>query len=319
MREIAGARFNLLLFKIYSMTKPSCFISYSWETDDHKDWVRGLASELQRNGVVTLLDQWDAHPGIDLPSYMETSIRDSDFVLLICTPIFAQKANSGKGGVGYEKSIVTGEIFANTPSPTKFVPLLRRGTQSESLPSYLKARVYIDFRDENAFDSSLEDLLRHIFQSRKYQRPPLGTKPNFSLAKSDPPPPIVKQQNNSFPLAAFEHVYRFAQSPEGMGMSKFAAEQFATRWISRFHDKNFEQFTKVYQFARSQDGMGKSKFAAEEFAIHWMERFYNTDFEELKRAYMFALSPEGMGKSKFAAENFVIEALLDKQKSTGTP
>lgn len=107
------------------LNKPACFISYSWDSQEHKDWVRSLAIELQSNGVITRLDQWDTHPGMDLAKYMETCIRESDFVLLVCTPNFAQKANAGKGGVGYEKTIVTGEIFQEVASEKKFVPLLR--------------------------------------------------------------------------------------------------------------------------------------------------------------------------------------------------
>jgi hypothetical protein len=93
------------------MATAKCFISYSWDPDPHKDWVRGLAEQLEKNGVETLLDQWDVRLGADLPLYMETSVREADFALLVCTPAFAQKANAGRGGVGYEKSIVTGEIF----------------------------------------------------------------------------------------------------------------------------------------------------------------------------------------------------------------
>ena len=128
------------------MAAPRCFISYSWDNDEHKDWVRCLATELQRNGVETRLDQWDTHPGMDVTNYMETCIRESDFVLLVCTPIFAQKANVGLGGVGYEKGIVTGEIFADAHSTKKFVPVLRKGNPRDYLPSYLKSRMYIDFK-----------------------------------------------------------------------------------------------------------------------------------------------------------------------------
>jgi DNA-binding beta-propeller fold protein YncE len=164
------------------MASPKCFISYSWDSDDHnhKNWVRQLATELQRKGVLTHLDQWDVHPGTDLTKYMETCIRESDFVLLICTPIFAQKANAGIGGVGYEKSIVTGEIFQEAASPKKFVPILRKGDKAESLPSYLKPMAYIDFRNDDKFDLNLDELLRHLHQSPKYKPPSLGQKPNFS-------------------------------------------------------------------------------------------------------------------------------------------
>jgi hypothetical protein len=33
------------------MTNPECFISYSWDSEAHKDWVRSLATELMSNGV----------------------------------------------------------------------------------------------------------------------------------------------------------------------------------------------------------------------------------------------------------------------------
>ncbi|MBI3004439.1 MAG: toll/interleukin-1 receptor domain-containing protein [Ignavibacteriales bacterium] len=145
-----------------SSLTPSCFISYSWDDNAHKDWVRRLATDLQSNSVVARLDQWDTHPGSDLTSYMETAIRSSEYVVLVCTPLFAKKANVGQGGVGYEKTIVTGEIFQGIASPKKFVPILRRGGPKESLPSYLKSKYFIDFRIDQGYPQSLEDILRHI-------------------------------------------------------------------------------------------------------------------------------------------------------------
>jgi hypothetical protein len=161
------------------MPHPKSFISYSWESDVHRNWVRNLAESLQTNGVEVLLDQWDVHPGADLPNYMETSIREVDFVLLICTPVFAAKANAGEGGVGYEKTIVTGELFQQVASLTKFVPILRSGTPRDALPSYLKSKVYVDFRKEDRFSHSLEDLLRHLHAVPAFVRPQLGAKPRL--------------------------------------------------------------------------------------------------------------------------------------------
>lgn len=89
------------------MPDPKCFISYSWDSPSHKDWVRLLSEKLHQNGVYTYLDQWDVSLGAQLPKFMEKSIRESDFVLLVCTSKFAAKADAGQGGVGYEKNIVT--------------------------------------------------------------------------------------------------------------------------------------------------------------------------------------------------------------------
>ena len=157
---------------------PSCFISYSWDSDAHKDWVRNLATALKKNGIETRLDQWNVRLGTDLPLYMETSIRESDYVLLICTPKFAEKADAGKGGVGYEKTIVTGEIFQGVER-CKFIPLLRYGSPRKALPAYLKSKAFADFRDDNTFQKSLKEVLHHIFNEPEFSEPELGKKPSL--------------------------------------------------------------------------------------------------------------------------------------------
>lgn len=160
---------------------PKCFISYSWDSSDHQVWVRDLASKLQGHGIETQLDQWDLKPGQDMMEFMEFSIQTSDFVLMACTPNFAMKANSRKGGVGYENSIITGEIFYSIGEKTKFIPLLIEGTPQESLPTFLKSKMYIDFRKDKLYDVQFEELVRHIFNAPKFPKPALGEKPDFTI------------------------------------------------------------------------------------------------------------------------------------------
>jgi formylglycine-generating enzyme required for sulfatase activity len=169
------------------MNPPRCFISYSWDSDQHKEWVRKLATRLRESGVDAILDQFECAPGTDLTKFMETSVRESNFVLLVCTPTFSEKANAGIGGVGYEKAIVTGEIFAGEAQETKFVPILREGETKESLPSYLKSRLFIDFRLDDNFESKLEELLRHFHSEPLYPPPPIGLRPDWGRATDSPP------------------------------------------------------------------------------------------------------------------------------------
>ncbi|MCX6653731.1 MAG: ABC transporter substrate-binding protein [Candidatus Bathyarchaeota archaeon] len=115
---------------------------------------------------------------------METCIRECNFILLICTPKFSEKANRGEGGVGYEKIIVTGEIFQGIRSPNKIVPIIRIGEPAISIPSYLKSRLYIDLRDDSNYNFKLEELLRHIFEEPKYVRPVVGLKPSFGQTRT---------------------------------------------------------------------------------------------------------------------------------------
>ena len=131
-----------------------------------------------------LLDQWDVFPGSDLGAYVESSVRQSDFVVLVCTPEFCRKANAGEGGVGYEKTIVTGQILSGAGNPNRFVPVLRAGDQRSSLPTYLQSRVYIDFKDDDRFADALSELLRFFHSAPRHSRPPLGPVPAFAAVGS---------------------------------------------------------------------------------------------------------------------------------------
>jgi hypothetical protein len=126
--------------------------------------------------VNVILDKWDLRLGSDVAHFMESSVRDSERVVIVCTPKYAEKANSGKGGAGYEKMIVTGEMYRNQFS-TKFIPLLRSGSEDTGLPTYLTSKNYIDFRDGSEFEAKLEELLRDLLNVPKNPRPPIGQSP----------------------------------------------------------------------------------------------------------------------------------------------
>ena len=66
---------------------PKVFISYSWDTengdDEHKKWVRDLATKLRSHGVDVILDQFDLRLGDDLPFFMEQGLTISHLVICI--------------------------------------------------------------------------------------------------------------------------------------------------------------------------------------------------------------------------------------------
>jgi hypothetical protein len=51
----------------------SAFISYSWDDDAHREWVRALAARLRADGVDVSIDRWVAVPGDQLTVFMEGS------------------------------------------------------------------------------------------------------------------------------------------------------------------------------------------------------------------------------------------------------
>lgn len=158
------------------MTTPRVFISYSHDSQAHKDWVEELAIRLRRNGVDTTLDQWDAGPGDDLTLFMEQAVAEADRVLAVCTPKYVAKADAGKGGVGYERMIVTAELVRNIGT-NKFIPIIRNASPDARTPRFLGTRVFVDFSDGQDFERAFEQLLMEMHKVPSKRKPPLGQNP----------------------------------------------------------------------------------------------------------------------------------------------
>lgn len=161
---------------------PIVFISYSWDNQEHEDWVIKLATKLCDNGVNAILDKWDLGPlGKPLPHFMQESISKSQRVICIMTPNYKKKTDNLAGGVGYEYSIITSEILTDGANTSKFIPLFRAGTDADAIPIALKGRKYVDMREDALFEEKFfQELLRDIHDEPKFKKPPIGKKPLFN-------------------------------------------------------------------------------------------------------------------------------------------
>jgi hypothetical protein len=160
---------------------PTVFVSYSWDSQEHETWILELATKLRENGVNAILDKWDLGSlGKPLPNFMENAIANSQRVICVMTPNYKKKTDNLSGGVGYEYSIMTAEIFTEDINTTKFIPLFRSGTDADAIPTILKGRKYVDMRDDTLFDDKfLHELLRDIHNEPKFKKPGMGNKPTF--------------------------------------------------------------------------------------------------------------------------------------------
>ncbi len=161
---------------------PRVFISYSWDGNAHRDWVIHLATRLRQDGINVVLDYWDLLPGGDRTTFMERSILNSEFVLIVCTPGYAVKANERSGGAGYEAMVITTQI-AKRIDQTKFIPVLRLGNFDDSaVPIWLQTKIGIDLRGDHYSEQNYEDLVRTLHREN-IKAPPVGPRPVFSDKK----------------------------------------------------------------------------------------------------------------------------------------
>lgn len=154
---------------------PQVFISYSWDSVEHRAWVAQLAMTLRQNGIEVALDQWHVRPGEDLPHFMMRSVRESDRVLMICTEIYVQKAQHRQGGVGYEQMLVTGQMMREVGT-AKFIPIIRQSGHPRQLPDELAGRMYVDLSDGPEQQINLQQLVREL-HDKAVSLPPLGQRP----------------------------------------------------------------------------------------------------------------------------------------------
>lgn len=171
-----------------STIAPRVFFSYSHDSEIHKDWVLTLATRLVANGVNVMLDQWDLTLGSDLSRFMEVGLTSADRVVAICTEPYVEKANAGRGGVGYEKLILTAQLMQSVTSD-RIIPAIRTNSLATPVPTFLSSRVYVDFKDDLSYEAKYAELLRDIHGQKVKPKPPLGANP-FTVVPV-PTPPLV--------------------------------------------------------------------------------------------------------------------------------
>lgn len=158
---------------------PKVFISYSWDNEAHKKWVAQFATELRQSGVDAFIDDWYLRPGDPITEFMEKSISTSDFVLIVCTEKYKEKSDSRSGGVGYEESIISSDLFQNT-NHRKYIPIIAKNSNGKNIPRALHSKVYIDLSSEEHYLQSFQKLLLALF-GKMPELPPIGNPPTHLL------------------------------------------------------------------------------------------------------------------------------------------
>jgi hypothetical protein len=171
---------------------PSAFVVYSWDSDEHKEWVAGLVNALRHKGADATIDVFQTQKGtINLYVMMVENIRSKDYVIVVLTPEYAKKADALRGGVGYETSLLLSLIQENLQ---KIIPIVRCNEDpSKAIPFYLKGVQYIDFSPRHNFEEKFQELLHRIFKVDLLEQAPLGKIPDLKPRKIATPDRAVTE------------------------------------------------------------------------------------------------------------------------------
>ncbi len=166
---------------------PRIFVSYSHDSIEHKNNVRQLADVLiAEYGIEVFADCYEEdNPTGGLLSNFMQMIRETDRVICVLSPTYKLKADEGRGGVGYESSIITDDLYKNIGSD-RIIPITINPIHSleECCPVFLtsmrKAILRIGYDSVSLF---FEEIARVIHKVPEKPKPTLGS--NKLLAEAN--------------------------------------------------------------------------------------------------------------------------------------
>src|SRR6185295_5395206 len=116
------------------------FISYSHDSEEHRERVRQLADRLRNDGVDAWFDQYSPPPVMGWPRWVMAELNQARFVVIVCSSGYRERFSSGPGrggsGVGWEALLICQEIY-DTGVNERFIPVFF-DTDGRSVPKVLR-------------------------------------------------------------------------------------------------------------------------------------------------------------------------------------
>ena len=165
------------------MNSKTAFISYSHDSNEHRERVLALSERLREDGITTFLDQYvNGSPAEGWPRWMLNHLDEADSVLVVCTETyyrrFRGREEPGKGkGADWEGALITQEIYDGRSTTLKFVPVLFALEDEPFIPEPLRKDTHYVVSSEAAYANLYDFLLGqsgvepHPWAFREYRAP----------------------------------------------------------------------------------------------------------------------------------------------------
>ncbi|MGH0545592.1 toll/interleukin-1 receptor domain-containing protein [Bacillus cereus] len=151
------------------------FVSYSWDSEEHKQWVLELVRKLRSEGYDANFDRGITSTStVNLNQMMVEHMRDDDYIIIVLTEKYTVKADGFAGGVGFETLLSLPIIQQNLD---KLIILTRQpAVLQKVIPFHLQGINYIDFSNLAEFDDKFEELIYRLQKVPMFDLGPIGEK-----------------------------------------------------------------------------------------------------------------------------------------------
>ncbi len=142
------------------------FISYSHDSDEHRERVLALSERLRRDGIQTILDRYveKGSPPEGWPRWMLNGLDKATHVLCVCTETYyrrfrGQEFPSKGKGVDWEGAFLTQALYDSRSVSNKFIPVLFDRVNEQHIPEPLRAQTHYVLDSEISYQALYDAML----------------------------------------------------------------------------------------------------------------------------------------------------------------
>ncbi len=277
-------------------TGPHVFISYSHDSQAHRDRVLALSERLRQDGIETLLDRYvNGTPAQGWPRWMLDGLDQASRVLLICTPTYYRRFRGheapGKGkGVDWEGAVITQEIYEARSATTRFVPVLFDADDESQVPEPVRGQSRYSLTDEAAYQALYDALLDQAgVEPGPVGEPKRRPRPSAAPLSFTPEPQAAKIDLTHLPSGA-EHF--LGRAPELLALNAAWADGGAPR-------------VSVVELI-APGGTGKTALVK-----RWVESLKVAEWDGAGRVFGWSFYSQGTGDDRQASEDLFLAKALD--------
>ena len=154
---------------------PKVFISYSHDSQAHKDRVLELANRLRQDGLDCTIDQYEESPPEGWQRWMLNQVEAASFVLVACTEQYDRRFRGreavGRGkGVTWEGGVIIQERYDDQGQNSKFIPIIFSPEDANFISSPLRSATNYRLNTADGY----ELLHRRLTNQPRTREPELG-------------------------------------------------------------------------------------------------------------------------------------------------
>ncbi|MEG4272646.1 MULTISPECIES: phosphorylase family protein [unclassified Microcoleus] len=156
-------------------TPPKVFISYSHDSQEHKERILELADRFREDGIDCNIDQYEDSPAEGWQRWMLNQVEAADFVLVVCTEQYHRRFRGheevGKGkGATWESGLIIEELYDAQGKNSKFIPVTFSPQDTNFIPKTLRGATNYRLNNTDGY----ELLYRRLTNQPRTRKPDIG-------------------------------------------------------------------------------------------------------------------------------------------------